>query len=1460
VENVDGAFDASPGHSCDVTAREVADGLWLACQQMRAERLARGSADEPAVDADPPPPARDRPSVERRIPMVSGRRAEPKPDAWPVELPSTTIAPPSPWRNGHTGDMPARAPAAPLRPERPKRDIGLARALGPLKRTVPSRTERELDEEATAEWALTDERWLPIFRPADERRWDVLLIVDSSASMSLWWETAMAFGDTLARQGAFRNVQTRLLDLDRCTVSGTGPGAARRSPRELLDPSGRRIVLVLTDGCSPRWRAVAVLTMLREWAVAMPTALVHVMPWPTWPQTALEVHRLRLKATMPGVANSRLHWEPTVDLGLLDGDRRERSIPVPVLQLEPAWLRRWALLLAGRAFWSEIPALVLDPGSSPPAPTRDGHATPAMLVDDLRSTVSPLAFELATLFAAVPLNGVVIDRIRRELLPEASRSHIAELFASGLLIPVASREQLDDLGRETLTFDPAVRRELLASGRQAGTVRAMRVAQDCLAPFVPAFQGDGDVLDRTTDVDLVRVATAMTVPFLSARLAALEALSGRHVAAAVRLREQLAGIEPLSHPFGNSPTIPPMGAASLSDMAPASSLGSHRHPSVEPASPTGQHAPPGRAGGKQPVADEEIVTTTAGGVEVTTTGSRSQARETTAPVVWGGVPPRNPNFTGREELLAELHRSLVPGQTAAVVPHALQGMGGVGKSHLAIEYAYLHQPDFDVIWWVPAEHDVQIKTSLVELGERLNLGVGTEANVAVRIVLDALRGNTRWRVPPNWLLIFDNAESLEIVQPYLPTGGPGRILVTSRNHEWASYGRGLEVDVFRREESKQLLRRRGPELTDKEADQLAEWLGDLPLAIEQAAAYRAVTGMPAREYLELLAEKQDDLLNVSQATDYPEPVGAAWNLSLEQLRDRNPAALRMLQLAAMLAPDPIPRSLFFNGRGLTISPDLDRALRDRLRLNEAIREIGRYSLARIDHRTNNIQMHRLVRRVLENMMDDHDKQTMTHGAHLLLAASDPNAPAEPDEWSRYAGMYPHMTATGAIKCDDPGVRELVYNMAVYLFRWGDHRAARQLSQEIYDTWREDLGEDHRETLRIGRWLGFMLWSDGAYEEATALDNNLLGISRRVLGDDHEGTIEAMQNVAGDRRAQGEFASALELSQTIHTTALRAMGPEDPVALGGAHNLGVSLRLAGRFAEALELDRVTWRQKVEIYGADHTQSLITEVSITLDNRELGDYLGARRQHEDIVARFTNVHGAQHPQTLRAVRVLAEMRRKAGEHVGAMEAAKQAVAGLTGRYDELHPEAIAANLCLSIALRHASDFEDARQVGDETVQRYRSQLGDNHPHTLAAMVNQAVLLRLAGDPAAAKAVSEASVAGFAERIGAEHPSTLAATINLGNDLFALGDFAEALALDTTTHEVCARVFGPDHPTTLACVANLAQDLIATGSVAEGQRLHAQAVASLTERLGEQHPAVVEFSTTNQRANCDIDPLPL
>ncbi|REH36336.1 tetratricopeptide repeat protein [Kutzneria buriramensis] len=845
---------------------------------------------------------------------------------------------------------------------------------------------------------------------------------------------------------------------------------------------------------------------------------------------------------------------------------------------------------------------------------------------------------------------------------------------------------------------------------------------------------------------------------------------------------------------------------------------------------------------------------------MTDPGPARPASLTAAPVVWGGVPPRNLNFTGREQLLDRLHESLVPGTTAAIVPHALHGMGGVGKSQLAIEYVYRHQADFEVIWWVPAEHDVQIRNSLAELAQRMNVGVGVEPNVAVQIVLDALRGGARWRIPSNWLLVFDNAESVLEVMPYLPTGGPGRILVTSRNLEWRNQAHGLEVDVFMREESRQLLQRRGPELTDKDADQLAAALGDLPLAIEQAAAWRAVTGMPAGEYLQLLEEKQDELLNVSQPTDYPSSVGMAWNLSLERLADRNPTALRILQVAAVLAPEPISLSLFTIGRSVSISPDLDRGLRDRLRLNEAIRDINRYSLARVDHRTNSIQIHRLVRSALQRQMTEDEYRTLRHGAHLLLAASDPNMPGESDQRVRYAELFPHVTASNAIECDDPAVRDLIHNIAVYLFWLGDHRAALEFSHRVYDIRRAELGEDDPETLRIGRWLGLMLRLNGHHQRAAALDDTVVEISRRVLGVDHEGTIEALNSVAGDLRMRGEFTSALELSRSVHATAMRALGPDEPVTLDSAHSLGVSLRLAGEFAEALELDTATLRQMIETYGADHAKSLITQIGMALDSWELGDCLRAGGSFEDVVARSASVHGERHPLTSQATRLLAEMRRRIGDRAGAVEAAEQAVDSLSWSYGESHPEVIAAKLCLSIAQRHASNLDAAQRVGDEAVARYRDQLGDTHPHSLTAMVNQAVLLRLNGDPAAARDVSEAGVAGLRDRVGAEHPSTLAAAINLANDLFALRDFETALTLDTVTREACARVLGADHPTTSGCAANLALDLIATGSVDEGQRLRAEAVAALTGKLGPQHPAVLELSMTDQRFDCDVDPLPL
>src|ERR1044072_5675640 len=164
--------------------------------------------------------------------------------------------------------------------------------------------------------------------------------------------------------------------------------------------------------------------------------------------------------------------------------------------------------------------------------------------------------------------------------------------------------------------------------------------------------------------------------------------------------------------------------------------------------------------------------------------------------------------------------------STAVLPEALHGMGGVGKSQTVVEYIYRHASEYDVIWWIPAEQPSQISSSLVELAQRLGLQVPGTADAAVPGVLEALR---RGEPYSRWLLVFDNADRPDVVSPFFPavSGDTGHIVVTSRNSQWSGVARTVEVHLSTRKESKELLRRAGGEISEEDANELAEALGDL---------------------------------------------------------------------------------------------------------------------------------------------------------------------------------------------------------------------------------------------------------------------------------------------------------------------------------------------------------------------------------------------------------------------------------------------------------------------------------------------------------------------------------------------------------------------------------------------------------------------------------------------------------
>ncbi|ELP63797.1 FxSxx-COOH system tetratricopeptide repeat protein [Streptomyces turgidiscabies] len=826
------------------------------------------------------------------------------------------------------------------------------------------------------------------------------------------------------------------------------------------------------------------------------------------------------------------------------------------------------------------------------------------------------------------------------------------------------------------------------------------------------------------------------------------------------------------------------------------------------------------------------------------------------PTVWGSIPPRIPTFTGREELLEQLHRQIARKATA-VLPQALHGMGGVGKSLLVVEYLYRRMAEYDVVWWISAERTTQISMSLVELAPRLGLPPSGDLPSTVAAVLEALRIGVPYT---NWLLVFDNAESPEAVRQFFPVGGPGNILITSRNPHWASIARPLEVDVFTREESKQLLRVRGPEISNENAERLAEALGDLPLAIEQAAAWHAETGMLVDEYLRLLAEKRVDLLRGTAPMDTQPPVIAAWNISLDQLEAKNPAAYQLLQVCSFYAPEPIARTLFARMPRGSIAPELDSALEDPIRLGQVIREIGRYSLARFNHRNNSLQMHRLVQAALLFRMTEEDRILMRRGAHLLLAASDPNDPDSAERWEHYGSLYAHVIVSDAVQSEDSCVRNLVVNEVIALLRWGDYESCLTLARTAHKTWSRELGEEHGQTLMIAKWLGFLLFNMGSYPEAAALNSTVLEAYRRQMGSEAQDTIDALGNVAIDHRVRGAFGEALDLSRSVHQQYQQLLGPDDPETLRAAHNLGVSLRLVGDFAGARTLDEQTWHSWTEILGQDHVSSLRTWLGLIVDARELGDFSSALTYHREIAEQAATALGNDNPLTLSCFRHLATALRYAGEHGEASARADRARAALVRRYGEDNPESMAATLELTVSMRQGASLDGALNLGTEVWCRFNRLYGSYHPHTLAAAVSLANTYRALGSVTASQRITEPALRTFAAALGEDHPSTLVCRTNLASCQHALGKPARALELDTETLSRYREVLGSSHPSSLVCATNLAMDLRSVGRVREADTLHAQTLARLKRRLGRGHPIVSLAADEDQRMTLDIVPLPL
>ncbi|MBT2429241.1 MULTISPECIES: FxSxx-COOH system tetratricopeptide repeat protein [unclassified Streptomyces] len=829
----------------------------------------------------------------------------------------------------------------------------------------------------------------------------------------------------------------------------------------------------------------------------------------------------------------------------------------------------------------------------------------------------------------------------------------------------------------------------------------------------------------------------------------------------------------------------------------------------------------------------------------------------TVPRIWN-VPPRNPGFTGRS-LVLERMRDQLGGGMAVVLPQpqTLYGLGGVGKTQVALEYVHRFMADYDLVWWISSEQGDDVVASLAELAVRLGAQGGENMAAASQEAVDLLR---RGVPSERWLLVFDNADDPETLRRYFPQGGSGHILVTSRNQSWSQHGDALPVDVFLREESIEHLQRRASGLTDEDADQVATALGDLPLAVEQAAAWIAETATPIDTYLEQLAQQAPQVLALNQPAGYPEPVAATWNISIARLQERSPAAVRLLQLCAFFAPEPISANLLYSKEMIEALKPYDSSLQEKLVLGRVIREVGRFALAKVDQVSNSIQVHRLVQAVIKAQLSEEEQREARHVVHRILAGARPDddEPIDnPETWPRFATIWPHLGPSDARNCKEPETRRLLIDRVRYLWKRGDVRTAGTLGEELRQTWLEMLGERDLQYLYLCFHLSNILRTRGRYVEAKELDEFTLRRQREVLGPEHPHTYMTTSSLAIDLGLLGDYGRAIELATEAHDGFSQIFHDSHPRTLAAANNLALNLRSIGQYARAREIDQDVYDRRTEVLGAKHPYSLSSAMNLARDLREVGRYEDSVGLLSRTYESFKETLGRTYPTTLSAAKSLAVSLRRAGRFEDAHRLTVATRARYRAKYTSANPDSLACDLNLAADLFAAGDAVQARDTAQEVVDQYMKVPGEKHPYTLAAQNNLAVYLSGTGEAERSEKILAHVVASMRERFGREHPNTLFCVMNLANATADRGDLPLVLETEQRLATQLTAALGAHHPETLAMISNMAVTLDAMGREDEAAQLRSELLGELARQLGDEHP-LTQRARDERRFRRELEPL--